>query len=88
MSAVSGGTGGVPSVGGLSGIANVNVSVNQNLIQLQYISIAALNDVGMIGLTACSSEGPAASLLPPAHIRQAGRQEISYTYSATRPQHT
>jgi len=39
MSAVSGGTGssvpGVPTVGGLSGIANVNVSVNQNLNQLQ-----------------------------------------------------
>ncbi|CAB3646727.1 hypothetical protein [Paraburkholderia phenoliruptrix] len=53
MSAVSGGTGssvpGVPTVGGLSGIANVNVSVNQNLNQLQYVNVAALNNVGVIG---------------------------------------
>jgi len=51
MSAVSGGSGvpGVPSVSGLSGIANVNVSVNQNLNQLQYVNVAALNNVGVIG---------------------------------------
>ncbi|MBW0449577.1 hypothetical protein EN871_01005 [bacterium M00.F.Ca.ET.228.01.1.1] len=53
MSAVSGGTGsgvpGVPSVSGLSGIANVNVSVNQNLSQLQYVNVAALNNVGVVG---------------------------------------
>ncbi|CAD6557376.1 hypothetical protein [Paraburkholderia metrosideri] len=53
MSAVSGGTGsnvpGLPSVAGLSGIANVNVSVNQNLTQMQYVNVAALNNVGVIG---------------------------------------
>ncbi|MFM0737938.1 hypothetical protein PQQ51_11905 [Paraburkholderia xenovorans] len=53
MSAVSGGTGGsvpgLPSLPGLSGIANVNVSVNQNLTQMQYVNVAALNNVGVIG---------------------------------------
>ena len=51
MSAVAGGTGapGLPSVAGLGGIANVNVSINQNLTQLQYVNVAALNNVGVIG---------------------------------------
>jgi hypothetical protein len=57
MSAVSGGTGsnvpGLPSVAGLSGIANVNVSVNQNLTQMQYVNVAALNNVGVIGAGSC-----------------------------------
>jgi len=51
MSAVAGGTGtpGLPSVAGLGSIANVNVTVNQNLNQLQYVNVAALNNVGVIG---------------------------------------
>ncbi|RAS35467.1 hypothetical protein [Paraburkholderia bryophila] len=53
MSAVVGGTGssvpGLPSIGGLAGIANVNVSVSQNLTQMQYVNVAALNNVGVIG---------------------------------------
>jgi hypothetical protein len=53
MSAVSGGTGssvpGLPSAGGLGGLANVNVSINQNLTQMQYTNVAALNNVGVIG---------------------------------------
>ncbi|REE22870.1 MULTISPECIES: hypothetical protein [unclassified Paraburkholderia] len=53
MSAVAGGTGssvpGLPSAAGLGGIANVNVSINQNLNQMQYVNVAALNNVGVIG---------------------------------------
>ena len=53
MSAVSGGTGssvpGLPSVSSLGGFANVNVSVNQSVSQLQYVNVAALNNVGVIG---------------------------------------
>lgn len=53
MSAVAGGTGsgvpGLPSVAGLGGIANVNVSVNQNLSQIQTVNVAALNNIGVIG---------------------------------------
>jgi hypothetical protein len=59
MSAVSGGTGssvpgmpgtsGLPGPSGLNGIANVNVQVNQNLTQMQYVNVAALNNVGVIG---------------------------------------
>jgi hypothetical protein len=51
MSAVAGGAGtpGLPSVAGLGGIANVNVSINQNLNQMQYVSVAALNNVGVVG---------------------------------------
>ncbi|MEA3085189.1 MAG: hypothetical protein QOC89_2886 [Paraburkholderia sp.] len=53
MSAVAGGTGsnvpGLPSVGGLGGIANVNVSVVQNLSQIQTVNVAALNNIGVIG---------------------------------------
>jgi hypothetical protein len=53
MSAVSGGTGssvpGLPSAPGLGSVANVNVSVNQNLTQMQYVNVAALNNVGVIG---------------------------------------
>ncbi|RKT22783.1 hypothetical protein B0G69_6266 [Paraburkholderia sp. RAU2J] len=50
MSAVAGGgTPGLPSVAGLGGIANVNVSINQNLNQMQYVNVAALNNVGVIG---------------------------------------
>jgi len=40
---------GLPSVAGLSGIANVNVSVNQNLSQIQTVNVAALNNIGVIG---------------------------------------
>ncbi|MGF6769905.1 hypothetical protein P3T18_002384 [Paraburkholderia sp. GAS199] len=55
MSAVAGGTAsggaipGLPSVAGLGTLANVNVSVNQNLTQMQYVNVAALNNVGVIG---------------------------------------
>ena len=53
MLAVTGGTGssvpGLPSVAGLSGIANVNVSVKQDISQMQYVNVAALNNVGVIG---------------------------------------
>jgi hypothetical protein len=53
MSAVAGGTGssvpGLPSAAGLGSIANVNVSINQNLSQVQYVNVAALNDIGVIG---------------------------------------
>ena len=53
MSAVTGGTGssvpGLPTMAGLSGIANVNVSVKQDINQMQYVNVAALNNVGVIG---------------------------------------
>jgi hypothetical protein len=51
MSAVAGGSGvpSLPSVAGLGGIANVNVSINQNLNQMQYVNVAALNNVGVVG---------------------------------------
>jgi hypothetical protein len=39
----------LPSVGGLGGIANVNVSVVQNLSQIQTVNVAALNNIGVIG---------------------------------------
>ena len=70
MAAVVGGTGssvpGMPSIPGAGGlgvlgslnvIANVNVSVNQNLTQMQYVNVAALNNVGSIG-----------SYVPPLHL--------------------
>jgi hypothetical protein len=53
MSAVAGGTGssvpGLPTMAGLGGIANVNVSVKQDISQMQYVNVAALNNVGVIG---------------------------------------
>ncbi len=54
MSAVSGGTGPSGPVGnswmqGLGPVANVNVNVSQNIQQLQYVNVAALNNVGVIG---------------------------------------
>ncbi|MCC8402788.1 hypothetical protein LJ655_12975 [Paraburkholderia sp. MMS20-SJTN17] len=54
MSGIAGGTGSnvpVPSggLGSLAGIANVNVTVNQNLVQQQTVQVAALNNVGVIG---------------------------------------
>ncbi|MFT4069948.1 hypothetical protein [Paraburkholderia sp.] len=55
MSALAGGTGssvpGMPSggLGNLAGIANINVTVNQNLVQQQYVNVAALNNIGSIG---------------------------------------
>ena len=53
MSAVAGGTGGnvpgLPSLAGLGTLANINVSVNQNLIQTQNVNVAALNNIGVIG---------------------------------------
>ncbi|KAA1010747.1 hypothetical protein FVF58_17935 [Paraburkholderia panacisoli] len=64
MFAVSGGTGssvpGLPSVSGLSGIANVNVNVNvnQELNQAQFVSVSALNGNGFIG----------ANILPPLQL--------------------
>ena len=64
MSAVAGGTGsnvpGLPSVTGLGGVANVNVNVNvnQELSQMQYVNVAALNNVGFIG----------ANVLPPLRL--------------------
>ncbi|SMG55320.1 hypothetical protein [Paraburkholderia susongensis] len=52
MSALAGGTGsnvpGLP-LSGLAGIANVNVTVNQNLVQQQNVNVAALNNIGVIG---------------------------------------
>ncbi|NML32488.1 hypothetical protein [Paraburkholderia antibiotica] len=54
MSVIAGGTGSsVPTpsggLGGLSGLANINVTVNQNLVQQQYVNVAALNNIGVIG---------------------------------------
>ncbi|MCC8392721.1 hypothetical protein LJ656_08985 [Paraburkholderia sp. MMS20-SJTR3] len=54
MSAITGGTGSnvpMPSggLGSLAGIANINVTVNQNLVQQQYVNVAALNNIGSIG---------------------------------------
>ncbi|HEV3424637.1 MAG TPA: hypothetical protein VG105_12845 [Paraburkholderia sp.] len=49
MSAVRGGTGGNSWLQGLGPVANVNVDVNQNINQLQYVNVAALNNVGVIG---------------------------------------
>ncbi|MFM0155316.1 hypothetical protein [Paraburkholderia sediminicola] len=53
MSAVAGGTGssvpGLPSMPGLGSVANVNVSVVQNLSQIQTVNVAALNNIGVIG---------------------------------------
>ena len=34
---------------GLGPVANVNVGVNQNIVQLQNIEVSALNNVGVIG---------------------------------------
>jgi hypothetical protein len=36
-------------VAGLGGIANVNVSLNQNLSPIQTVNVAALNNIGVIG---------------------------------------
>ncbi|MGQ7936120.1 hypothetical protein [Paraburkholderia sp. D1E] len=53
MSAVAGGTGssvpGLPSMPGLGSVANVSVSVVQNLSQIQTVNVAALNNIGVIG---------------------------------------
>jgi len=55
MSVLAGGTGssvpGMPSggLGSLAGIANINVTVNQNLVQQQYVNVAAFNDVHING---------------------------------------
>jgi hypothetical protein len=56
MSGIAGGTGsnvpmpsGPGGLGSLAGIANVNVTVNQNLNQQQIVNVAALNDIGSIG---------------------------------------
>jgi hypothetical protein len=48
MSDLHGGTG-TPSLGGLGQFANVNVTVNQNIDQLQNVQVNALNNVGFIG---------------------------------------
>lgn len=51
MSEIAGGNNvpGVPSVAGMAGIANISVSVNQTMSQMQYVNVAALNNVGVIG---------------------------------------
>ncbi|APA88213.1 hypothetical protein BJG93_22790 [Paraburkholderia sprentiae WSM5005] len=57
MSGIAGGTGsnvpmpsgGYGGLGSLAGIANVNVTINQNLVQQQNVDVAALNNVGVIG---------------------------------------
>jgi hypothetical protein len=49
MSAVSGGTGIGSYGGGALANVNVNVGVVQNLEQLQYVNVSALNNVGVIG---------------------------------------
>ena len=46
MSAVHGGN---SWLAGLGPVANVNVGVNQNIIQVQRIEVNALNNVGVIG---------------------------------------
>jgi hypothetical protein len=46
LAAVSGGN---SWLAGLGPVANVNVGVNQNIVQLQNISVNALNNVGIIG---------------------------------------
>ena len=64
MSAVAGGTGssvpGMSAAAGLGRFANVNVNVNveQNLNQMQYVNVAALNNIGTIG----------ANVLPPLNL--------------------
>ncbi|EDZ99319.1 conserved hypothetical protein [Burkholderia sp. H160] len=51
MSGIAGGHVPVPpgGLGSLAGVANVNVTVNQNLVQQQNVEVAALNNVGVIG---------------------------------------
>jgi hypothetical protein len=46
MSSVRGGN---SWLAGLGPVANVNVGVNQNIVQLQNINVNALNNVGVIG---------------------------------------
>ncbi|HEY0846707.1 MAG TPA: hypothetical protein VGE12_15150 [Noviherbaspirillum sp.] len=46
MSAIRGGN---SWLRGLGPVANVNVGVNQNIVQLQNIEVNALNNVGVIG---------------------------------------
>lgn len=41
--------GGNSWLAGLGPVANVNVGVNQNIVQLQNIEVNALNNVGVIG---------------------------------------
>jgi hypothetical protein len=41
--------GGNSWLAGLGPIANVNVGVNQNIVQLQNVEVNALNNVGVIG---------------------------------------
>ncbi|HEY3598241.1 MAG TPA: hypothetical protein VGL08_12125 [Paraburkholderia sp.] len=50
MSAISGG--GVPGnswLAGLGPVANVNIGVNQNITQMQFVNVEALNNIGVIG---------------------------------------
>lgn len=46
MSAIRGGN---SWLNGLGPVANVNVGINQNIVQLQNIKVDALNNVGVIG---------------------------------------
>lgn len=46
MSAIRGGN---SWLRGLGPIANVNVGVNQNIVQMQNVEVNALNNVGVIG---------------------------------------
>ena len=90
MSAVSGGTGssvpGLPSASGLSGIANVNVSINQNLTQMQYTLVVGRQL--RYGVTIRSRRDTGISRLLQPHRRATSCTHFSYTDSATRPLHT
>ncbi len=51
MSAVSGGSG-VPGnswLAGLGPVANINIGVSQNITQMQFVNVEALNNNGVIG---------------------------------------
>ncbi|QYD71265.1 hypothetical protein KZJ38_29930 [Paraburkholderia edwinii] len=49
MSAVSGGAPGNSWLAGLGPVANVNIGVNQNITQMQFVNVEALNNIGVIG---------------------------------------
>ncbi|GAB2902078.1 hypothetical protein GCM10027093_43870 [Paraburkholderia jirisanensis] len=50
MSAVSGGAApGNSWLAGLGPVANVNVGVSQNITQMQFVNVEALNNIGVIG---------------------------------------
>jgi hypothetical protein len=49
MSAVLGGAPSNSWLAGLGPVANVNVGVNQNITQMQFVNVEALNNIGVIG---------------------------------------